>query len=180
VGKNYCLKELDIKFTRKTNNWEPTFEIMVPLSAWTCRNLGVLANAQTRRVQSDVQSGRYSAPISNACDRSVLLSGFTNPDSTKTTPSCPDIQNHHMYTWTRNSIHLNVEWPIDKYQKFGEIRPFLSLLGGACMFLLAWIVLSIFRRTHPRREASFGHWKDKKHPLLGFNLKSYMAGADPA
>jgi hypothetical protein len=63
--------------------------MIVPLSDWTCRNLGVLANAQTRRVQSDVQSGRYSAPISNAWERSVLLSGFTNPESTKTTPSCP-------------------------------------------------------------------------------------------
>jgi hypothetical protein len=60
---------------------------MVPLFDSTCRNLGVLANAQTRSVQSDVQSGRYSAPISNAWERNVPLSGFTNPESTKTTPS---------------------------------------------------------------------------------------------
>lgn len=78
---------------------------MVPLSAWTCRNLGVLTNAQTRRVQSDVQSARYSAPMSNACERSVLLSGFTNPDSTKTTPSCPDVWNSQYRL--QNSIHIS-------------------------------------------------------------------------
>jgi hypothetical protein len=63
---------------------------MVPFSDCTCRNLGVLANAQIRRVQSEDQSGRYTAPISSAWERNLPLSGFTNPDSTKTTPSCPN------------------------------------------------------------------------------------------
>ena len=66
-----------------------TFDTMVPQSASTCRNLGVFGNAQTKRVQSEFQSGWYSAPISSACDLNVLRSGFTKPDSTKTTPSCP-------------------------------------------------------------------------------------------
>lgn len=60
---------------------------MVPLSDSTCLNLGVFENAQISKVQSEVQSGRYSAPISKACDLRVLLSGLTNPDSAKTTPS---------------------------------------------------------------------------------------------
>ena len=62
---------------------------MVPQSASTCRNFGVLGNAQTKRVQSGFQSGWYSAPISSACDRKLLRSGLTNPDNTNTTPSCP-------------------------------------------------------------------------------------------
>lgn len=60
---------------------------MVPLFASTCLNLGVFGNAQIRRVQSEVQSGLYIAPISKAFERKVLRSGFTKPDNTKTTPS---------------------------------------------------------------------------------------------
>ena len=154
MGNNYCLKELDIKFTRKTNNWEPTFEIMVPLSAWTCRNLGVLANAQTRRVQSDVQSGRYSAPISNACDRSVLLSGFTNPDSTKTTPSCPEIQNHHRYTCMQNSIHLNVEWSIDRVPKVWRNQA-LSEPSERCLHVSSCLNRPLPLQKNPSKKGGF-------------------------
>lgn len=69
-----------------------TFDTMVPQSAWTCRNLGVFGNAQTKRVQSEFQSGWYSAPISMARDLNMPRSGLTNPDSTKTTPSCRENQ----------------------------------------------------------------------------------------
>lgn len=34
-----------------------TFETIVPQSASTCRNFGVFGNAQTKRVQSEFQSG---------------------------------------------------------------------------------------------------------------------------
>lgn len=138
---------------------------MVPLSDSTCRNLGVLANAQTRSVQSDVQSGRYSAPISNAWERNVPLSGFTNPESTKTTPSCPK-QTHGIASAIHTCIHQEQhifgsvvirppEGLDNKYQKFGEIRSFLHLLVGGRVLLLAWISLPIFR-THPRREIPLG------------------------
>lgn len=91
--------------------------MIVPLFDWTCRNLGVLANAQTRRVQSDDQSGRYSAPISNAWERSVLRSGFTNPDNTKTTPSCPKIQNHLSNIHVQNTDHPTVSRGQAKFTK---------------------------------------------------------------
>ncbi|RHN76436.1 hypothetical protein MtrunA17_Chr2g0332101 [Medicago truncatula] len=61
---------------------------MVPQSASTCRNLGVFGNAQTKRVQLEFQSCLNSAPISIARDLRIPRSGFTKPDSTKTTPSC--------------------------------------------------------------------------------------------
>ena len=60
---------------------------MVPFSASTCRNFGVLENAHTSKVQLEFQSAWYSAPISNAWDLNVPRSGLINPDSTNTTPS---------------------------------------------------------------------------------------------
>jgi hypothetical protein len=73
----------------KRKEQRKTFDTMVPQSASTCRNLGVLGNAQTKRVQLEFQSGLNSAPISIARDLKMPRSGFTKPDSTKTTPSCP-------------------------------------------------------------------------------------------
>lgn len=51
---------------KKTNEKCRTFDTMVAPSDLTCLNLGVFENAHTRIVQSEVQSGRYSAPISSA------------------------------------------------------------------------------------------------------------------
>jgi hypothetical protein len=57
-------------------------------------------------------------------------------------------------TYRTLNIPTLTGWQARSYQKFGEIRPFLSLLWSSRMFLLAWIVPSIFG-TRPRREASF-------------------------
>ena len=54
---------------------------MVPQSASTCLNLGVFGKAQTKRVQSEFQSGLYSAPISIARD---CVKGIKWINTTKT------------------------------------------------------------------------------------------------
>lgn len=41
----------------KKQKKEQTFETIVPESASTCRNFGVLGNAHTKRVQLEFQSG---------------------------------------------------------------------------------------------------------------------------
>jgi hypothetical protein len=66
---------------------------MVPLSDWTCLNFGVFANAQT-----GAQSNLYIAPMSVALARKLPLSGFTNPESAKTTPSCQKFVKRKFHT----------------------------------------------------------------------------------
>lgn len=89
VPNNYNKSHFQQSSHKFINRKRDTFETMVPQSDSTCRNFGVLGNAQTKRVQSEFQSSRYSAPISSACERKMPRSGFTNPDNTNTTPSCP-------------------------------------------------------------------------------------------
>lgn len=114
-----------------------TFETIVPQSPCTCRNLGVFGNAQTRRVQSELQSGRYSAPIANACDLSVLLSGFTNPDNTNTTPSCKPT-NSSQYLEDINYFKKTKEWTrvtTRSFEKLDELSLPLHTPSFCCFFL---------------------------------------------
>ena len=67
---------------------QSTLDTMVTPSALTCLNFGVSMKAQTRTVQSLVQSGRYCAPISSPWVRNSPLAGFCIPESAETTPSC--------------------------------------------------------------------------------------------
>lgn len=145
----------------------------MPQSALTCLNLGVLGNAQTRRVQSEFQSAWYSAPMSNACERNVLRSGLTNPDRTKTTPSCPNqdvsFKDKILSFWIKEILTFKISKALAYYQKLWEVQFVLSsfiwagiatflglffhLFRDSNLLLFAGFVPLIFR-THWRRNIS--------------------------